>query len=145
MLFFLLTQRMLPHSDDACCIWLTAQLCYCDSILNWSHELPTSCVLKIMKDWRGSKGILTLIRNVLGEKHTSSLAGWPLAFCGRDCMCEKCKHRRLIAERAQRRRPPGTWSEYWGSRALGKPHYTFRDVLFSLSLDSWTAKLFVDQ
>lgn len=31
------------------------------------------------------------------------------------------------------------WSEYWSSQALGKSHYTFRGVLFSLSLDSWTA------
>lgn len=145
MLFFMLTQCMLPHSDDACCVWLTARPCYVDSILNRSQELSTSCVLKIMKDWGGSKGIRTLIKNVLGESHTSSLASWPLAFCGRDYMYEKCMDWRVIAERAQRRRPPGTWSEYWGRQALGKPHYTFRGVLFSPSLDSWTAKLLVDQ
>lgn len=71
MMFSVLTQQMLPHSDVACCVWLTAQPCYCGSILNWSHEPPHQWCVESNERLRGLKGILTLIRNVL-EKHTSS-------------------------------------------------------------------------
>lgn len=140
-------QGRTAHSESAQCVWLAAQACYCTSKLNCSPNLsPVVCACaENNKDCGGSKGILPLIRNVLGGTNSSSLDGWPLAFSGRCCVCEKWMERRLIVERAQRRRPPGMWSEYWRSQALGKPHYTFRGVLFSLSPDSWTVKLFADQ
>lgn len=110
------------------------QTCFCSGALKearWTFEHE-----------RRSEGAFVLIRTLLGGKHASSLDAWPLALCGQDGMYERSERMETCRWASPTAKAAGTPSEYWMIRALGKPHYTFRGILFSLYPDSWTAKLF---
>lgn len=79
--FFMVTQCMSPHSNDACWMCLTAQPWYQDCMLKWSHELSTSWMLKIMKDWWGQRWSLhwsktSLVRSALLPASWAGLYTW---------------------------------------------------------------------
>lgn len=131
-----ITIQIYCHLSDGCCLRR-----YWDTRLE-SWPPASAAGWKWMKGPRGVETLLTLIRNVLGEKHASSLADWPLAFLWEGLYVWEEVH----GWKANRGESPKAKASWHVKRILSpRPHYTIRGVLFSLSLDSWTAKLFVDQ
>lgn len=95
------------------------------ALVRWKETLPFE------HDERRSEGAFVLIRTLLGGKHVSSLDAWPLALCGQDGVYERSERMEARRWASPTVKAAGTPSEYWMIRALGKPHYTFRGILFS--------------